>query len=169
MARKRTKIIIGMVVGLLWSVGLLWGAARFVNLPVFTAIPTILMAFMAPGLVMVAMIGRLAQRRFFDEALIDGQAYAKGSAADIDQRVLSNTFEQLVLALCIWPAAAIILTGDGPGVIMTLGLGFVIARLAFWAGYHKSPPLRAFGFAATFYPTVLAGLWALWELATFGS
>jgi len=169
MAPKRIKIIIGMVAGLLWSVGLLWAAARFLNLPVFTAIPTILSAFLAPGLVMVAMIGRLAQRRFFDESIIDGQAYAKGSTAEIDQRVLTNTFEQLVLALCIWPAAAIILTGYGPGVIMALGFGFAFARLAFWAGYHISPPLRAFGFAATFYPTVLVALWAVWALLRFGS
>ncbi len=157
-----------MAAGLIWSVGLLWGAAQFVRLPVFVAIPTIMTAFFAPGLVMLVMIGRLAQRRFFADSLIDGAAYAPGSAADIDQRVLTNTFEQLVLALCIWPGAAILLADKGPGVIMALGLGFVIARLAFWAGYHKSPPLRAFGFAATFYPTVLVALWALLQLVTLG-
>ncbi len=51
--------------------------------------------------------------------------------------------------------------GDGPGVVTCLGIGFAVARLAFWIGYHISPPLRAFGFAATFYPTIIALVWAL--------
>ena len=59
-----------------------------------------------------------------------------------------------------------ILTAEGPGVILCLGLGFAVARLAFWGGYHLSPPLRAFGFAATFYPTLLVAIWAGWRLAT---
>ena len=160
---KRQNIALGMAAGALWAVVLLWAAATYVQLPVFTLMPTIMTAFLAPGLVMVAMVGRLAQRRFFDDAIIDGDPLS--GAAEIDQRVLSNTAEQLVLALCIWPAAAVILGGAGPGVIVCLGLGFAVARLAFWAGYHRSPPMRAFGFAATFYPTILVGLWAIWQLA----
>ena len=116
---------------------------------------------MAPGVVLMLMIGRIAQRRFFDAGLIDGAAPAPGSAADIDNRVLKNTVEQSVLALCLWPAISVMLFTDGPGVVLALSVGFAVARLAFWWGYHKSPPLRAFGFAATFYPTVLALLWAL--------
>jgi len=152
-----------MVAGLIWSVVLLWGASAYVQLSVMTLFPTIMTAFLAPGLVMMAMIGCLAQRRFFDDEIIDGEALS--GAAEIDQRVLRNTGEQLVLALCIWPAAAVLLTGAGPGVIVCLGLGFVVARLAFWVGYHISPPLRAFGFAATFYPTVLVAIWGLSRLA----
>ncbi len=152
-----------MGAGLLWSVALLWGAATYVQLPVFTLIPTIMTAFLAPGLIMAVMVGRLAQRRFFDDQIIDGAALS--GATEIDQRVLRNTAEQLVLALCIWPAAAVLLTGAGPGVIVCLGLGFVVARVAFWLGYHISPPLRAFGFAATFYPTVLVAVWGLSRLA----
>jgi len=161
---KRRGTAIGMAAGLIWAVGLLWVAGSYVTLPVFTLMPTIMTAFLAPGLVMAAMVGRIAQRRLFDERVIDGGALAGG--ADIDQRVLRNTVEQLVLALAIWPAAAVLLTGRGPGVIVMLGLGFAVARLAFWIGCHRGPALRAFGFAATFYPTVLAALWALWELGT---
>lgn len=164
---KRQKIAIGMAAGLLWGVALLWGAANFVRLPIIALIPTVMTAFLAPGLVLLAMIARLAQRRFFDDAIIDGGPLT--GAAEIDQRVLQNTIEQLVLALCIWPAAAVILGGAGPGVILSLGIGFALARLAFWRGYHKSPPLRAFGFAATFYPTVLVALWAGVRVMAFGS
>lgn len=165
---KRAGIAAGMIAGLIWSVALLWVAATYVNLPVFTLMPTIMTAFLAPGLVLMLMIARLAQRRFFDDTIIDGGPFAPGSSAEIDQRVLANTIEQLVLALCVWPAAAVLLLGDGPGVIMTLGFGFVVARLCFWGGYRRSPPLRAFGFAATFYPTILVAIWALWKLITIG-
>jgi uncharacterized membrane protein YecN with MAPEG domain len=72
--------------------------------------------------------------------------------------VLANTSEQLLLALVTWPFVAMTLGG---AVVMVMGVGFALARLAFWAGYHLSPPLRAFGFAATFYPTVLAAIWSI--------
>ena len=159
---KRRKIAIGMAAGAVWAVAVLVGAATFVQLPVFALMPTIMTAFLAPGLVTIAMIGRLAQRRFFDDAIIDGEAFS--GAAAIDQRVLSNTVEQLVLAMAVWPAAAVLLGAEGPGVILVLGVAFAVARLAFWVGYHMAPPLRAFGFAATFYPTVLVALWALWRV-----
>lgn len=159
---KRRKIAIGMTAGAVWAVAVLVGAAIFVQLPVFALMPTIMTAFLAPGLVTIAMVGRLAQRRFFDDAIIDGEAFS--GAAAIDQRVLSNTVEQLVLAMAVWPAAAVLLGAEGPGVILVLGVAFAVARLAFWVGYHMAPPLRAFGFAATFYPTVLVALWALWRV-----
>ena len=165
---KRRLILLGMVAGLLWSLAVLWVAGKFVTLPIFALIPTIMTAFLAPGIVMLLMIARLAQRRFFDDVIIDGEPFAPGSGADIDQRVLRNTTEQLALGLCIWPAAAVILADKGPGVIVVLGLNFAFARVLFWLGYHLSPPLRAFGFAASFYPTVLVSLWTVWSLAAYG-
>ena len=163
---KRSSISIGMALGVLWSVALLWVAAAYVQVPIIALMPTIMAAYLAPGLVMALMVGRLAQRRFFDDDIVDGQALT--DAAGIDQRVLRNTVEQMVLALAIWPAAAVMLGGLGPGVILCLGFGFAFARLVFWVGYHLSPPFRAFGFAATFYPTALVGLWALWRLVSGG-
>jgi hypothetical protein len=65
------------------------------------------------------------------------------------------------LGLCIFPLAGATL---GLGVPIVLGLGFAIARLCFWVGYHLSPPLRGFGFAASFYPTILAALLTLASL-----
>ena len=161
---KRRKIGIGMAAGAVWAVGLMVLAAYVVRLPVFTLMPTIMTASLAPGIVMIAMVGRLAQRRIFDDEIIDGQTLT--GAAEIDQRVLTNTTEQLVLALAVWPAAAVILGDEGPGAIIVLGVGFAISRVAFWVGYQRAPPLRAFGFAATFYPTVLVALWAFWRVVT---
>lgn len=156
---KRPVILLGMALGLLWGVGLLWAGAR-----VFLPVPppmVLAMALFPAGLVTCVMIGRLAQRRFFDDTIIDGSPFAPGSAAAIDQAVLRNTVEQVALALLVWPVAGYAL---GPGVVLALGLGFAIARVLFWVGYHMAPPLRAFGFAASFYPTVLAALWVLWRL-----
>lgn len=153
---KRTAILLGMAAGLAWAVALLvLGGTRGGFAPPAIAFPG---AVFAPGLVMILMIGRLAQRRFFDDTVIDGEAFPPGSPGWVDQRVLANTVEQAVLAGLIWPFAALTLGGQ---VVLYLGFGFAVARLAFWYGYHRAPPLRAFGFAATFYPTALVAVWTL--------
>jgi len=153
---KRPTILVGMMSGVLWGIALIWIGVTQVPLPIFSLLPVLAFAFLGPGLFLMLLVGRLAQRRFFDDAIIDGQPLVVGSAAEIDQRVLTNTVEQLVLALCLWPATAYLSGNAGPGIVATLGIGFLVARLMFWAGYHLSPPLRGFGFAATFYPTILA-------------
>ena len=157
---KRAVILMGMAAGLYWAVALLWlgmgpfarGGSHPLNLLYKVGVGLFL-----AGLPQLALIARLSVRRFFDDSLIDGQAYAPGSSAEIDQRVLTNTTEQLILALCLWPFASFVL---GPGILIPLGAGFAIARVCFWIGYHLSPPLRGFGFAASFYPTILAALLA---------
>lgn len=155
-ARRRT-ILTGMAAGALWALAVV-SAPSLLGLPYLPAAAALPGAFLPPGLVLAAMIGRLAARRFFDDDLIDGAAPAPGSPAWIDQKVLGNTLEQLSLALAIWPFAALTLGG---AVAIALGLSFALMRVLFWIGYRLSPPLRALGFAGTFYPTVLAGLWAL--------
>lgn len=157
MSKPRRSILIGMIAGALWALAVVFAPA-LMELPYLPAPAALPGAFLAPGLVLAAMIGRIAARRFFDDTLIDGEDPAPGSPADIDQRVLRNTAEQLVLALAIWPFAALTLGG---AVAIGLGLSFALMRLLFWIGYRWSPPLRALGFAGTFYPTLLAGLWAL--------
>lgn len=153
--QRRPLILSGMIGGAVWGMLIvLWlGPGLLIAQPFWQGLAAGLALAALP---MVAMIGRLAQRRFFDDSLIDGQAFAGASA--IDQRVLTNTAEQLVLALCLWPFVAVVLGG---GTALALGAGFAVARLMFWVGYHAAPPLRAFGFAASFYPTVIASLWAL--------
>ncbi|MDJ0626649.1 MAG: MAPEG family protein [Rhodobacter sp.] len=156
---KRQKILLGMLAGVLWGVALVGVGTAYVNIPIFSYTWILALAFLFPGLFLAAVIGRLAQRRFFDDAIIDGEPRTGG--AEVDQRVLQNTVEQLVLALALWPATGYLLAVEGPGVVLMLGLGFAVARVAFWIGYHISPPLRAFGFAATFYPTLVALGWAI--------
>lgn len=159
MTQKQKTVVFGALGGVSWALALFYIGGWVVTLPVFALMPTIMTAFLLPGLALAAIIARISQRRFFHEDYIDGQQMQGG--AEIDQRVLRNTVEQLVLAMAIWPAAAVMLGARGPGVIIVLGVGFTLARMAFWAGYHRAPTFRAFGFAATFYPTVLVAVWAV--------
>ena len=148
--------------GVLWALAVvvLPGQGPQPFIPVNLAL---IYAFAPAGLVLAFMIGSLATRRYFDDEIIDGNALPPGSRAEIDQRVITNTVEQLVLALCLWPFAAMQL---GAVTLIALGVSFAVARLVFWIGYHIAPPLRALGFAASFYPTVFAAIWCLWRLVT---
>lgn len=155
---KRALILAGMVLGAVW-------AAAFVLLPLQQDLPfvppalALPLAFLIPGGVMALMVASLAARRFFDADLIDGQPAQENSAAAIDQRVLTNTVEQMVLALLVWPFIGFSLGGVS---IIALGIGMAVARLLFWLGYHLWSPLRAFGFAASFFPTLFGAFWAVW-------
>ncbi|NNE89662.1 MAG: MAPEG family protein [Silicimonas sp.] len=155
-------MIFGGGLGVLWALAVvvLPGQGPQPFIPVNLAL---IYAFAPGGLVLALMIGAMATRRFFADDILDGNPPLAGSRADIDQRVLRNTVEQLVLALCLWPFAAMQL---GAVTLITLGVSFAIARLLFWAGYHIAPPMRALGFAASFYPTIFAAIWCLWRLAT---
>lgn len=164
----RNGILLGLGAGAVWAVLLPWGAARFVHLPVFALVPTIMTAFLAPGLVMAAMVAGLALRRLFAAGATGLQLDEPGSGSDIDRRVLVDAAGQIVIALCVWPAAAVILGAAGPGLIMVLGLGLALSLVTYWVGCHTAPPLRAFGFAAGFLPSVLVALWALVMLVLRG-
>ncbi len=155
---KRVAIGLGMALGAVWAVAIVLVPLRL-DLPFVPPALALPVAFLIPGCVMVVMIGVMAARRFFDSSLIDGAAPVVGSHADIDDRVLRNTTEQLVLALVIWPFIGFRLGGVS---IIALGIGMAVARLLFWLGYHIAAPLRAFGFAASFYPTLFGAFWAVW-------
>lgn len=153
---SRTTRLISLALGLTWGVALLWVAAQFVTLPVFTLLPTIMVAFFAPGCVALAMMLLRKPR-------------VRGEGADAvrpDVQAVQNTLEQLVLALAIWPGAAVMLGAFGPGAIVTLSVGFVLSRLMFWIGCYTSPALRAVGQALTLVPTLLVVIWALWSFAS---
>ena len=152
--------------GLVWSVALLWSGARLLPAPDMPPLEALALWGLLPGLVLLVQIGVLGQRRFKKDAIIEGGAPATGSPAEIDVRALRNTVEQLLLAVLVWPALALHLPAERLGVVPALACGFVVARLLFWAGYHRSWRARAFGFAASFYPTVLAAAWALWLWGT---
>lgn len=159
-ARRQRAVLAGMAAGLAWTGAVLLLGPVLLR-PAGAPLEVAAAALLLPALTLVAAVGRIAAARFLDAAIIDGQDAAPGSPTDLAQRVLRNTLEQCVLAALVWPALAVSLPPDRLGVIPALGFGFLVARIAFAAGYSRGAGARSFGFAATFYPTVAAALWAL--------
>jgi len=109
-------------------------------------------------------VGSMATSRFFgDLSTIRGNSNPK---IGIQSRFLQNTLEQFALAVPTQLGLAI--SGDTHDVcrIPILVIAFVCGRILFWFGYvapclfsgldNSAAGRRAFGFALTFYPTVLA-------------
>ena len=156
MTASNRRIVAGTVFGAAWGCALVWIGTAWVNLPIAFYIWSLAVSFLFPGLILAALIARLALRRF-----LAGDERSVG--AGIDRQVAADTVEQLVLALALWPVTGHVLAVEGPGVVLALGAGFAVSRIAFWIGSHKSPLLRAYGFAATFSPTLIALGWSfLW-------
>lgn len=113
-------------------------------------------AGLGPALMLSVCIARLAKHRFFTPTDIHGSALTVGSdEARLLQALLQNTLEQSCLALPVYVATGMLAPPAALLLVPTAGLLFVIGRAAFFAGYARGAPARAFGFALTFYPTAL--------------
>jgi len=83
----------------------------------------------------------------------------------VNQRVLTNTVEQLAGFVPGMLAAGAGVTPGWMSFVVAAGLVFALARLVFWGGYMLSPVLRAPGMAATFTVnvcTLAAAVWVWW-------
>ena len=113
-------------------------------------------ATLSPAITLFVCIARLANHRFFTPEDINGSALTSGSErARLLQALLQNTLEQATLAISVYFCSAIAFPSAFLGAIVAGGAMFLIGRIAFFAGYKNGAPSRAFGFAVTFYPTVL--------------
>jgi hypothetical protein len=158
-------VAFGMMLGVVVAVAVLalgawlaaWGAPG-------GSIETLGAAVAVLGLWVAATIGNVARLRFSDPRAIDG-AIGGGDppALRVADAVLRNTLEQAVLAALAYAALAAILTGAAPTIALLVGC-FSVGRMMFWAGYARGAQNRAFGFALTFYPSVLALLMVLIRL-----
>jgi uncharacterized membrane protein YecN with MAPEG domain len=103
------------------------------------------------------------------------QMGARGSAEAIDptagqetrfllvnQRVITNTIEQLAVFIPALLALAARTDPAGMAGVAALGSTFALARLLFWAGYLRAPLFRAPGMAATMGVTVATLVAACW-------
>ncbi|MEO8937464.1 MAG: MAPEG family protein [Burkholderiaceae bacterium] len=109
-----------------------------------------------PTLTLFACIARLARHRFFTPEDIQGSAESSGTRkAQILQSLLQNTLEQGSVALPVYAAVSLLGSNRLLALVPAAAAMFVVGRILFFIGYAKGAPFRAFGFALTFYPTVL--------------
>jgi uncharacterized membrane protein YecN with MAPEG domain len=101
---------------------------------------------------------------------IDGSAFTKVEPVQLTvmRSILQNTLEQTVILtithlvwIVVMPSSFLAL--QPVGVIL-----FLLGRLSFESGYHRSTEGRAFGFSLTFLPTVMMcvmeGIWFVCHL-----
>jgi uncharacterized MAPEG superfamily protein len=118
---------------------------------------------MLPAVVAICVVA--AQR--LDPNMMVGRVAKPNTALDINTRFVLNTFEQFTVFLV---AIAVVALYSDPAQARALPLLtglFVLGRILFWVGYHRSDYLRAFGFGVTFYPTVAVYIWFV-VLMVFG-
>lgn len=109
-----------------------------------------------PTLTLIISIGRLAKFRFFSPDDIDGSALTKGSeGALLLQSLLQNTLEQLVIAISVYAAWSFFMPVSWLSVLPLCSVLFVFGRILFFKNYKDGAASRAFGFALTFYSTVV--------------
>ena len=162
--RVATGMALGMAIALVaLAVALLVAPHDRTTVPDATLRLTLIAsAALGPALMLFVCIARLAKHRFFTPADIHGSALTDGTdRARLLQALLQNTLEQSCLALPVYLATGLLAPPRALWLAPTAGLLFVIGRIAFFAGYARGAPARAFGFALTFYPTVLLLLAAL--------
>lgn len=167
MTQKQRGVFIGMVLAVLFSITILITAVItdpfHYNLIKGTdsRITILGLSLLLPVMTLIASIGRLAGFRFFSPADIDGSGLTKGSEkAILLQSLLQNTLEQFVIATAAYTIWCFTMPTSWLSAVPCCSFAFLIGRISFFKGYHKGAPARAFGFALTFYPTVLLVLTA---------
>jgi len=164
--KQQRDVRIGMVAGAVFCALWVWMGYDFITieLPLWPGVEDRL-AYAAKCELFAAMmllfgIMLVAGQRFFSEAAIDGRADGLSAAITINLRYIQNTLEQLVLMVIAHMAFAATADSGQMKIIPILVSLFMVGRLCFWIGYHQSPLSRAFGFAVTFYPTVVMMIYA---------
>lgn len=105
---------------------------------------------------LAAAIANVARLRFFSVHDIAGSGEEGGSAkVRMAGAILQNTFEQAGLA--VFTHLVVVASFSRSTFLITALVGlFAVGRILFWMGYRHGAKARAFGFALTFYPSVLA-------------
>lgn len=64
----------------------------------------------------------------------------------VNQRYLQNTLEQIIMfAAGLFGLAAYSADGAGMGAVLATTIVWILARFAFWIGYHRSAAMRGLG------------------------
>lgn len=114
------------------------------------------LSLILPILFLIASIGRLAKFRFFSPEDIDGSGLTSSTNdTEILQSLLQNTLEQFVITFGVYTIWCILMPSSWLSVVPVCSILFAIGRILFFVGYSHGASARAFGFALTFYSTVV--------------
>ncbi len=171
MSKEQRKVVAGAIAAVVFSVAFFEVVFRLTNFGLTPPagiegswrIEYALKCEVFAALCLLAGVGKIANRRFFIPDAIGGDP---APSIEIDRRYLQNTLEQLVLAFVAHLALVTIVSPESIRAVAILVMLFVIGRVTFWIGYHRSGPARAFGFATTFYPTVAVYAFVVSRLVT---
>lgn len=171
LSAKQRGVLRGMAIGAVLTLAAIAGAAAWqpaALLPDNDTVARIAFASkwaVLPTLVLLATVAALARHRFFTRQDIDGGGLSPGTdKARVFQAVLQNTLEQTVLACLAYLVWAVTVPHGWLASIPAAALLFLVGRVAFFRGYRRGAPARAFGFATTFYPSALLLLASALEL-----
>jgi uncharacterized membrane protein YecN with MAPEG domain len=119
-------------------------------------------AALLPGVaVLTAMIVAQMIARALAQ-VVDPTAGQETRFLQVNQRVITNSVEQLAV---FTPSLVALAARSDPSQmndVIALGGVFAVARLIFWAGYLRAPLFRAPGMAATAATTIVTLLAATW-------
>jgi uncharacterized membrane protein YecN with MAPEG domain len=165
---EQRRVIQGVVIAILVGTVALLGSYLFVPFPrhgTANVAERIALALRVDILVfawLIAAIANVGTGRFFSRDDIQGAGfYPPSERLVIPVAILQNTLEQTVLAVGAHLILATMLMGQELILLPVLALLFCVGRAAFWVGYRGGAGRRAFGFALTFYPTLLAYVLAI--------
>ena len=159
--QPQKDVRVGMIAGALFSGVWVWMGYGFIDmeLPLWVTMGDRL-AYVAKceifaALMLLCGLMAVAGQRFFSSGAIEGQTEGLSPAMTINLRYIQNTLEQLILLVITHLAYAAVADSGEMKIIPILVSLFIVGRVCFWFGYHQSALSRAFGFAVTFYPTVI--------------
>ena len=69
--------------------------------------------------------------------------------------ILQNTLEQIILATLVYFSWIMIVPPTWLSVVPIMSIAFLIGRILFAIGYKNGAVARSFGFALTFYSTMI--------------
>lgn len=161
--QKQRGVAFGMTAGLVISLAVIFfGSRLFIQLEMSERVSV---SLLLPVTALFVAVARLAKHRFATPADIDGSALTVGTdQAKLLQALLQNTLEQLTLAVPVYLAALFNTSNSVHATVPACACTFLLGRVLFFATYKSGAGARAFGFALTFYPTVLLLAWQLWLL-----
>ncbi|MFO0552873.1 MAG: MAPEG family protein [Polyangiaceae bacterium] len=122
-----------------------------------TRLTTAILLLRYPTILLAAMVASLFRILDSSEGALDPVSGTPSRRHQINQRVLTNTIEQLVLFIPALLSLAI--RAHEPStfrfVPMAVAL-FCLGRVLFWFGYHVSPNARGLGFNMTISTSIFA-------------